>query len=245
MRVARAAARAARDLPVPAALRDLVTLLRKALPRAVRFRHLHRREPLSRRWGFERGKPVDRFYIERFLAAHAADVRGVVLEIGDPGYTRRFGGARVTRSEVLHVDPGAPGATLTGNLETGDGVPADAFDCILLTQTLQFTYDLAAVVGHLHRALREGGVLLLSAPGISAMSGDRWQEYWRFTDMSVRRLLEERFPAAAVAVEAHGNLLAAGAFLAGMSRQELRLTELLERDPAFQLVVTARAVRGG
>ena len=50
-------------------------------------------EPVSRSFGFDRGTPVDRRYIEQFLARHAAAIRGDVLEVGDDGYTRRFGGA--------------------------------------------------------------------------------------------------------------------------------------------------------
>lgn len=61
-----------------------------------------------------RGQPVDRHYIERFLSAHASDVRGAVLEVGDNEYTRRFGGERVTTSDVLHVETGHPGATMAG-----------------------------------------------------------------------------------------------------------------------------------
>ncbi|HEX5922496.1 MAG TPA: hypothetical protein VFY45_01610, partial [Baekduia sp.] len=34
--------------------------------------------PVHRRYGLAVGRPVDRFYIERFLARHADDVRGRV-----------------------------------------------------------------------------------------------------------------------------------------------------------------------
>lgn len=44
---------------------------------------LARLDPVSRTFGFDRGKPVDRWYIERFLAAHADDVRGRVLEVAE------------------------------------------------------------------------------------------------------------------------------------------------------------------
>ncbi|HEY8583155.1 MAG TPA: hypothetical protein VIL49_09400, partial [Capillimicrobium sp.] len=48
-----------------------------------RFAGLWRRTPLSEAGGYDRGRPVDRVYIERFLDAHRADVRGTVLEVGD------------------------------------------------------------------------------------------------------------------------------------------------------------------
>ena len=47
---------------------------------------------LSRDFGFDRGTPIDRYYIESFLSTHASDIRGHVLEVADNTYTRRFGG---------------------------------------------------------------------------------------------------------------------------------------------------------
>src|SRR5690606_18275839 len=107
----------------------------------VRFGDLRRVEPVSRVFGFDRGLPVDRYYIEAFLARHAGDVRGRVLEVGDDTYTRRFGGEHVTKRDVLHVVEGNPRATFVGDLSDAPGLPSDAFDCIILTQTLHLIYD--------------------------------------------------------------------------------------------------------
>src|SRR4051812_40032532 len=93
-------------------------------------------EPVSRNYGFDRGKPVDRWYIERFLREHEGDVRGRVLELYESTYTQWFGGDRVTGSDVLHHGDGNPDATLIGDLQTGEGVPESAFDCFIFTQTL-------------------------------------------------------------------------------------------------------------
>jgi len=49
-------------------------------------------EPLSRAFGYDRGTPVGRYYIETFLAHRSSDIRGRVLEIGEDAYSRRFGG---------------------------------------------------------------------------------------------------------------------------------------------------------
>ena len=59
-----------------------------------RFGMLRRVTPISTKWGFDRGLPIDRHYIENFLAVNADDIRGGVLEIGDNSYTRRFGNGR-------------------------------------------------------------------------------------------------------------------------------------------------------
>ena len=212
----------------------------------VHLGSLRRTSPVSAFFGFDRGKPVDRYYIERFLSEHAGDVRGRVLEVGDRDYTTRFGGARVERSDVLHARPGNPEATLVGDLTTGEGIPEDAFDCIILTQVLPFVWDVPAAIATAHRALKPGGVLLVTAPGISQISrhdADRWGDYWRFTSQSIRRLFEAVFPTDDLTITTYGNALAATAFLHGLVTEELRPRELDERHPDYEVTIAVRAVR--
>jgi hypothetical protein len=72
----------------------------------VRFGDLARRTPINCDWGFDRGRPVSRYYIERFLGSHAGDIRGRVAEFGDDSYTRRFGGDGVATRDVINVKIG-------------------------------------------------------------------------------------------------------------------------------------------
>jgi SAM-dependent methyltransferase len=212
----------------------------------VRFGSLRRVTPLSRTFGYDRGLPIDRYYIERFLAENAADIRGHVLEIAEDTYTRRFGGDRVTQSDVLHLEAGHPNATIVGDLTCADHIPSDSFDCAILTQTLQFIYDVPAALRTVKRILKPGGVVLATLSGISPIS--RYDlEHWGYcsasTSLSARRLFEDVFPAPDVRVEAHGNVLAASAFLYGMASQELRQEELDDCDPDYEVVITVRAVK--
>ena len=198
--------------------------------------------PISRNWGFDRGLAVDRHYIESFLAAHARDIRGRVLEIEDDMYTRRFGGDRVEEVDILHVIEGNPKATIVGDLSFAPHLPSRAFDCIVLTPTLQHIYDTRAALETLHRILKPGGVLLATFPGITRISREEWEGswFWRFTAASARRLFAETFPASAVTVEAHGNVLVAIAFLLGLAMQELQPEELDYKDPEYEVLITAR-----
>jgi glycosyltransferase involved in cell wall biosynthesis len=213
----------------------------------VRFGSLRRLTPISRAFGFDRGLPIDRYYIERFLSVHAGDIRGNVLEIGDDIYTRRFGGDRVTKSDVLHVSEGNPEATIVGDLTSAEHIPSDSFDCVILTQTLHLIYDVRAALKTLYRILKPGGVVLATFPGISQISKDCWREYWcwGFTHLSARRLFEEIFPAANVCVEVSGNVLAAIAFLHGLAAEELREEELEYRDSNYEVSIMVRAVKPG
>lgn len=201
-------------------------------------------EPLSHDWGFERGTPIDRYYIERFLDRHRGDVRGRVLEIKDDAYARRYGSG-VERADVLDVDAGNPRATLVADLAAADGLPEDAYDCFVLTQTLQLIYDVAAVARNAHRLLAPGGVLLVTVPAVSRLAGpaDSYPDHWRFTGASARRLFEDAFGAGNVEVRTDGNALAGAAFLLGMAAEELGARRLDAADPDHPVLVSVRAVK--
>jgi SAM-dependent methyltransferase len=218
-------------------------------PRAgtVQFGNLRRLTPISRIFGFERGLPIDRYYIGQFLSAHSRDIRGHVLEIGDDSYTRRFGGDRVTKTDVLHVAAGNPKATIVADLTCADRVPSETFDSIILIQTLQMIYDVRAALRHLHRILKPGGVLLVTTHGLSKISRregvDPWGEYWRLTCDSAHRLFREAFPAENVRLRVYGNVFAATAFLYGLAAEDLREEELDHCDPDYEVLITVRAVK--
>jgi glycosyltransferase involved in cell wall biosynthesis len=210
----------------------------------VRFGDLGSVEPISRDFGFDRGTPIDRYYIERFLERHASEIVGRVLEIGGDDYTRRFGGAHVTRAEVLHVRPGNPRATIVGDLTDPAVLPSSAFDCIVLTQTLHLIYDVRAAVSQLYRALAPDGVVLVTAPGISQIDRGEWGSswFWSFTTSSLERLFAECF-GADVLVEHHGNVFAATAFLQGLAVEEVDTAKLDPLDKSYPVIVAARARR--
>lgn len=213
---------------------------------AVRLGDLDRSTPISRRFGYDRGGPIDRYYIEAFLDRCRNDVRGRVLEIGDDTYTRAFGDGRVHQRDVLHVHAGNTVATFVGDLAGPNDLPSEAFDCVVLTQTLQLVFDVPAALSTIHRILRPGGVLLATVPGISNIDPDEWGPtwYWSFTQHAVRRLAADGFPGGTVEVTTHGNVKAAVTFLHGLSPRELDSAGLDATDPCYPVVVCLRAVKG-
>lgn len=215
----------------PAAVQDLLTTA-----------------PLSTNFGWDRGTPVDRHHIERFLGDHSALVRGRVLEVGDRTYATRFSGDRAESIDVLHFPPGTPEATVVGDLTDPSTLPADAFDCFICAQTLQYTFDVSRAVEGAHHVLRPGGVLLLTVPGISQISrkdSAAYGEYWRFTVSAVERLLSAVFRGG-VEVRSYGNVLSATALLRGIAQEELPDPSLLDRtDPEYPVIVAAIARKAG
>ncbi|MDO8687575.1 MAG: methyltransferase domain-containing protein [Dehalococcoidales bacterium] len=222
---------------------------RKRLPvYAERLGYLRRLIQIGSALGFDQGLCLDRYYIEKFLSAHALDIQGRVLEIGDDTYTQRFGGGRVTGSDILNKTEDNPQATIIADLTSADNIAQDTFDCVILTQTLQYVYDLKAAILTLYRILKPGGVVLATIPVIAHISRydlEHWGEYWRLTSLSAERLFGEVFSPENLEVQAHGNLLTAMAFLCGLPADGFRQEELDNHHPDFQLLLTVRAVKPG
>ena len=213
----------------------------------IRMGSLRRVTPINKTWGCGRGLPIDRYYIAKELADCSSDIHGHVLEIGDSRYTRTYGGNRVTKSDVLHVEEGNPEATIVADISSAHQIESDTFDCIIMAQTLHLIYDVRPAIDTLFRILKPGGVVLVTFPGISQLShnsnkgswADIW--FWSFTINSANRLFKEVFPAANVRVKAYGNVLSTIAFLHGLVAEELQQNELDYRDPDYDVLIAVRA----
>jgi SAM-dependent methyltransferase len=219
---------------------------RKRLARARRpawLGTMRRLAPLSEHYGRERGTPVDRYYIEQFLADERDAISGRVLEVLNRDYTERFG-TSVDRSDVLDIDAANAAASIVADLAAADAIPSATFDCFILTQTLQYVYDLDAAVAHIHRILRPGGTVLCSVPTVSRIGRRELDsEYWRLTAASCGRLFGDAFAGGEIRVRARGNVLAAVAFLMGMAAEELPTSKLEHDDPYFPVVITVSATK--
>jgi SAM-dependent methyltransferase len=210
----------------------------------VRWGSLRRTEPFSSYFGLERGLPVDRVYIEDFLARNAEDIRGRVLEVRDTRYTERFGGSRITQSEIVDVDEANPEATLIGDLSEPGSLPAGGFDCVILTQTLQYLDDPEAALRNVWESLAPAGVALITVPCLARIDPDLpTVDRWRFTAQGLETLLARTCPGAEVDVTAPGNVLVGISFLMGLAAQDLRPSELEHQDDDFPLVACARVRR--
>jgi peptidoglycan/xylan/chitin deacetylase (PgdA/CDA1 family) len=212
---------------------------------AVEWGDLARVTPMSPFWGMERGRPLDRPLLEAFLGRHREDIHGRVLEVKDAAYTELFGGERVSRADVLDVDPANPRATIVADLARADAIPSESYDCFILTQTLTLVYDVRAALAHAVRVLKPGGVLLCTLGALGRVDPESGADgdFWRFTEASVRRLLAEHLPAESFEVTTVGNVHLCAAFLYGLSLDEIDPALREVADPSFPLVVLARAVK--
>lgn len=203
--------------------------------------NLRRTEPFSEAYGFDRGTPIDRFYLERFLEAQRAVIRGAVLEIQVNSYTKRFG-HDLTKADTLDIR-GEFSPTYHCDLADADSiVPPETYDCFLLTNTLTHIERLDEALVQALRVVKPGGVILASAAGLVRLtSGD--DDFWRLTPAGWRRVLARAWPGCAIEVRAHGNCLAAVAGLYGLALEELSRAELEVDDERFPVMTTIRCVK--
>lgn len=223
----------------------IITLLqsinRKLL--SVKWTNLRSVKPVSIVFGKDRGKPIDRYYIEQFLSDNKEKIKGTVIEIGDNLYTKEFG-ENIEKSEVLHYTSDNPMATIIGDLCDTKTLPESKADCFICTQTLNFIYDFKAAIKGAHYLLKENGIALFTVAGISQISRydmDRWGDYWRFTTKSIEQAFSDVFNTENLVIKSYGNVLSAISFLEGISAEEITEKELNFRDENYQVVITIEA----
>ena len=189
---------------------------------SVNWGELRRVEPISAVWGVDRGLPVDRYYIGRFLETNRQDIRGRVLEVKDPAYTQAYGSG-VEFNDVVDIAQDNPSATLISDLSAKGSLPEARYDCFILTQTLHIIYEMRNVVANAYRTLRPGGVLLKR---YHASVASITNPVWNKINGALRRpplgdCLKKIFGAGRVSIETHGNVLICSSFLMGLAAAEL------------------------
>ena len=65
----------------------------------------------------------------------------MVLEIAENSYSKKYGGSKVYRFEILHAKPDNPKATFVGDLTDSSTLPENKIDCFICTQTLNFIFN--------------------------------------------------------------------------------------------------------
>lgn len=211
-----------------------------------KWHNLRSLKPISSIFGFDRGTPIDRIYTDDFLSKNAHFIQGRVCEIAENTYTRAFG-SNITQSEILHYTADNINATIIGDLTRYDSLPQGILDCFICTVTLNFIYDYKAAIKGIYYMLKSNAearkpsvalVTVASLVQISRYDYERWGDYWRFTDMGIKRDFEEVFGKGNVEVSTYGNILAAMAELQGIAAEELTPDEIFYNDPLYPIIIT-------
>jgi SAM-dependent methyltransferase len=193
---------------------------------------------MSSVFGFDRGLPIDRYYIESFLEKNKKFIKGHCLEVHDSAYTIKYGEDRVTSYDAVDVDTSNTQANIYADLADAKNIPDNTYDTLIITHTIGLIPEHEKAIAHLYRILKPGGYLLLTAstmgPFIENGSG-----FWRYTTKSIPYMLEKHFKKSSITTEAFGNVLTGQAFWTGMAVQDLTKEELDYKDSRFPIVVAA------
>jgi ubiquinone/menaquinone biosynthesis C-methylase UbiE len=218
----------------------IITTLLQALRRKLNPANPEQFEPVSKVFGIDRGTPVDRYYIEKFLEQNKQYIKGKVLEIAESTYSRKYG-TDITSFEVLHASNDNPKATITGDLTKIETLPGNSIDCFICTQTFNFIYNFQDAIKGAYHLLKPGGVLLATVAGITQISGydmQRWGDYWRFTTASAKKAFEESFNPGDITIEYYGSYYAASNFLKGLCTEELKKEYLDKKAADYPVIIT-------
>lgn len=196
--------------------------------------NLRRLKPFSQSYGWDRGTPVDRYYVDRFFERHSAQITGDVLEIDRNIYTRRYG-RDLGNVHSFDIDPGSEPTFLCDLAHSENVLKSEAYDCVLLPCTLSYLREIELCLENVLRVLKPGGVILASGGGLFRLD-TKDNDFWRLTPAGWRELLQRVWPDCEVVVEGEGNCLAVVASNFGLALEELRSEELDYYDPLFPVV---------
>jgi SAM-dependent methyltransferase len=191
--------------------------------------------PLSATYGFDRGTPIDRYYVDKFFTARRDRITGRVLEIQTTDHVRRFGSS-VTSAATLDINASFH-PTYRCDLADAAIVPTGSYDCFLLPNTLCFIRDLDAALREARRIVRPGGAILATVPGFVPLTPDV-EDYWHCSADGWAVIARRVWPDCETSVETYGNCLAAVAAMYGIAVEELTPTELDVADERYPVLVT-------
>jgi glycosyltransferase involved in cell wall biosynthesis len=208
----------------------------------VWIQDLNRSTPFNISSGIDQSGHIDNYYIEQFLRDNACYVKGNVLVMGNGDDTLTYGGEGVIKYDLLHIYALHSQSPVPDKFHY---IPADFYDCIIIRQSLHLVYDFNSIIRNCFRSLKKEGVLLLTVPGITPVDPDedQYHWYWSFTGNAIDKLLMQYFDPVNIQVHTFGNVLVAASFLYGIEVSKLNKIELEQHDPAYQVVIAAKAVK--
>lgn len=121
----------------------------------------HKLLPISSDFGWSRGTPVGRYYVNKFVAEKAARLGGTILEFGESRYKACF--KTVHCYQVIDVFPG-PSVDYVCDIHDVSSVPEHHFDVIVCTQVLEHVERPVDALRQLHKLLKQDGHLICTVP---------------------------------------------------------------------------------
>jgi len=229
----------------------MLSSLKKSIKRMlnpVDLKSLNADSPVDEHMGFSRGTPIDRYFIEKYLSDNSKKIQGNLLEVAEDKYIRQFCTSPENSSFAVldfSSEVSTPPTKYNFDLEKPETCPEEEFDTFVCTNTLNFLYEVRTAIKASHKILRPGGCFLgtvASYTQVSKFDYERWGDYWRFTDKSLKRLLEEEFKD--VEIKVFGNFSTALGLMQGLSVEEIQDKSIFDSvDPTYASVIGFKAIK--
>ena len=211
---------------------EICELVRECFPLSV-DRFLAETEPISRLYGNDRGTPIDRYYIEKFLQKESIRIKkdGLrVLEVGEDTYSRKY--IPNSTYEVLNYSEGM-------DLTVDGTISENFYDVFIATQVFHQIYQVKKAIAGANRLLKKGGVMLATVCGtiVKPARNDEYDHYWGFTVSSITNLMKEVFNGE-LRIQSFGNVAVATAFIQGISAEEMSESVMEVNDPDYPVCIS-------
>ena len=201
-------------------------------------------EAVSEKMGTDRGTSISRYYINKFLDMATARIPIIVEktnEVGGTMYSKKF----YPDASKMMIDYSNNGDDLT-RIESLHHEKCDVFIC---TQVFNFIFDVKAAIEGAYYLLKPNGYMLATVAGnisqVSRYDMDNWGDYWRFTYLSIKKLIATVFGEDNIDIQVYGNLLATTAYIQGLAVEDLPNPSLLDiEDDEYALVIGIIARKG-
>lgn len=227
-------------------LKTLPLPIKRRIKRLIRPKFLYllwpRIKPISDYYGADRGQAIGRYYENIFLQQFKDQITGACLEILDGGYTQQYG-HDVTNSDILDIDTENKIANIHGDIRGLREIKDNTYDCIILTQVLQYIDNLDLAIASCKRVLKPGGVFLVTLPFLGRIDcvAKEDGDFWRFTIASARYLFKPHFNN--LEIRSMGNVKSSMFSWIGLSREEISKKDLDYYDKNFPCIITVKAVK--
>jgi SAM-dependent methyltransferase len=183
---------------------------------------LRRLAPFDPMFGFTRGTPIDRYYLERFIEHIRPEVRGAVLEIGGKRANREtYGFDAATEYRAMDIKR-SPDVDLVGDVHDRGLIPPGTLDAIVIFNVLEHCARPWVVAENLRGWLRVGGKVFAMVPSVQRVHRQP-RDYWRPYPDGMEALFADF---ARCQLFVYGNPLTALAAIMGIAVQELSTDEL-------------------
>ena len=200
-----------------------------ALPEGLDFGSFKRHAPFCPNYGYSRGTPIDRYYLEKFIAQIRDQVAGDTLEVGGRRENQKLYGFNNARSYMtMDVEP-HPEVAIVADVHNADAFKTGSFDTVVILNVLEHCENPSLAVANLHRWLRNGGRVFCMVPNAQRVHGAP-NDFWRPLPGAIE-LLFSSFPRRQLFV--YGNALTTIASLMGVAAEELSPADLDWHDSEY------------